>query len=158
VREEGDEIMTRIPGGRKVMTGRITEGTYNGNENKISLFDGRFDTAYKLISFKIAPETPATSQELIGKLSVQPKSNVTKWNWSDIEEIAWAHWGADKYQDDYENVRDDSMIVEDLYVSGYNETVDGAPINYEIILEKHKITAWDGASIMVRNQSQSGPA
>lgn len=149
-------MATRIKGGRKVLVGRITEGTYNGNDNKIQLFDGRFDTAYKLISFKVAPASPTVSQELIGKLSTQPKSNVTTWIWDDIEEVAWAHWGADKYQDDYSNVRDEAMIVENLWISGYNETLDQSSINYEIILEKMKITAWDGASIMVRNQSQAG--
>ena len=149
-------MATRIKGGRKVLVGRITEGTYNGNDNKIQLFDGRFDTAYKLISFKVAPASPTISQELIGKLSTQPKSNVTTWLWDDIEEVAWAHWGADKYQDDYANVRDEAMIVENLWISGYNETLDQSSINYEIILEKMKITEWDAASIMVRNQSQAG--
>lgn len=147
--------MARIKGGRKVMTGQITEGTYSGNENKITLFDGRFDTAYKLISFKIAPVSPNSSQELMAKLSTEPKSTITTWFWNDIEEVAWAHWGTDKYQDDYSNIRDDTMIVEDLWISAYNETIDGALVNYEIILEKHKIDMWDGASIMVRNQSQS---
>lgn len=143
--------------GRKVFTGRITEGTYNGSENKIQLFDGRFDTAYELISFKIAPVSPTVSQELIGKLTTQPNSNVTTWAWENVEEVAWAHWGTDKYQDDYSNIRDECMIVEDLYVSAYNETLDGAGVNYEIILEKKKVTAWEGAAILVRNNSQSGP-
>ena len=150
-------MATRIKGGRKIMTGRITEGTYDGSENKIQLFDGRFDTAYKLISFKIAPVSPTLSQELVGKLTTEPNSNVTTWAWENVEEVAWAHWGADKNQDDYSNVRDDTMVVEDLYVSAYNETIDGAGVNYEIILEKMKIETWDAASIMVRNNSQSGP-
>lgn len=150
-------MATRIAGGRKVMTGRITEGTYNGSENKISLFDGSFNTAYKLISFKIAPVSPTLSQEIIGKLTTQPKSTVALWKWEDVEEVAWAHWGSDKYQDDYENVREETMIVEDLYVSTYNETIDQTSVNYEIVLEKMKIEAWDAASIMVRNNSQSGP-
>ena len=50
------------------------------------------------------------------------------------------------------------MIVEDLYVSAYNKTIDGAEVNYEIILEKQKVSAWEGAAILVRNNSQSGPA
>lgn len=147
--------MTRIKGGRKVMTGQIIEGTYQGNENRITLFDGRYDTAYKLISFKIAPVSPNLSQELSAKLSTEAKSTVTAWDWSDVEEVAWAHWGTDKYQDDYSNIREDTMIVEDLWISAYNETIDGAVVNYEIILEKHKIDTWDAASIMVRNQSQA---
>ena len=151
-------MATRMKDGRKVLTGQITEGTYDGSQNRITLFDGRYDTAYKLISFKIAPSAPATSQEIIGKLSTQPKSTVTAWSWQDVEEIGWAHWGADKYQDDYSNIREDSMIVEDLYISAYNETIDQALVNYEIVLEKHKIEVWDAASIMIRNQSQAGPA
>ncbi len=150
--------MKRVKGGRKVLTGQITEGTYDGQENKITLFDGKFTTGYKLISFQIAPVSPNSSQEISAKLSTQPKSTVTTWFWQDVEEIAWAHWGADKYQDSFSNVREDTMIVEDLYISAYNETIDGAYVNYEIILEKYEFNAWDGAATMVRNNSQSGPA
>ena len=150
--------MKRIKDGKKTLTGSITEGTYNGSENKIQLFDGLFTTGYRIVSFQIAPVAPATAQEIVGKLTTQPTSTVTQWFWEDVEELAWCHWGADKYQDTFSQIRQDNMIVEDLYISTYNETIDAARVNYEIVLEKYEFTAWDGASTMVRNQSQAGPS
>lgn len=142
--------------GEYIAIGTITEGTYNGSENRIQLFDGRFDTAYKIVSFVIAPASPASSQELIGKLSTEPKSNVTTWFWNDVEEVGWAHWGADKYQDSFSNVREDSLIVEDLWISGYNETLDASSLNYEIVLEKYDLGSdWRGTLSMIKNKSQA---
>ena len=149
--------MKRVANGRRVLTGRIKEGTYNGSENRIQLFDGKFTTGYRIISFKIAPASPTVSQELIAKLSSEPKSNVTTWFWDDVQDLAWAHWGTDKYQDDFSNVREDATVVEDLYISAYNETLDASSVNYEIILEKVEFPAWTGAGILVENLSQGGP-
>lgn len=149
--------MKRIKDGRRVLTGTITEGTYSGSENRIQLFDGKFTTGYRVVSFTIAPASPTASQELVAKLSTEPKSNVTTWFWNDVQEIAWAHWGADKYHDSWANIRKDNMLVEDLWISAYNETLDASSVNYEIILEKYSFPAWDGAGILVENLSQAGP-
>ena len=149
--------MQRIKEGRKVLTGTITEGTYDGPENRIPLWDGSFKTGYRIVSFKIAPVAPATAQEIIGKLTTVAKSTVTAWQWNDVQELAWAHWGADKYQDDYSNIREKNMVIEDLWISTYNETVDQADVNYEIILEKYSFADWDGAAILVENLAQGGP-
>ena len=149
--------MKRVKGGRKIMRGQINAGTYNGSENRIQLFDGKFTTGYRILSFKIAPISPATSQEMIGKLTTEPKASISAWYWEDIQELAWAHWGADKYQDSWSNVRDDNMVIEDLWISIYNETLDGSSCNYEIVLEKYEFPAWDGAGILVENLSQGGP-
>jgi len=149
--------MKRIKGGRKVLTGRILEGEYQSPENKLQLFDGKFTTGYRIVSFQIAPVNPALAQEVLGKLSTVPKSTVTQWFWEDVEELAWCHWGQDKYHDTFTQIRDDNLIIEDLWISAYNETFDGASVNYEIVLDKYEFTAWDGAGAMVRNQSQAGP-
>jgi len=140
--------------GRRVCTGRIKEGTYQDSENLIQIFDGKFDTGYKIVSFKVAPSSPTVGQEIIGKLSTTPKSSITLWKWDDDEEVAWAHWGTDKYQDDYGNVRDNTILVEDFYISTYNETLDNQSVNYEIILEKYDLgNDWTGALAMVKNKT-----
>ena len=142
--------------GIRVLTGTITEGTYNGSENRLHLFDGRFDTGFRIVSFTIAPASPALSQELVAKLSTQPKSDTDGWLWNDVEEVGWAHWGADKYHDSWSNIRENTMIIEDLWISAYNETIDQADVNYEIILQKYDLgTDWQGSLAMVRNRSQA---
>ena len=149
--------MKRVKGGRKVLTGQIIEGTYNGSENRIQLFDGKFTTGYRSVRFKITPRTPVSPDLVIGKLSTVPLSTVTVWEWQDVRELAWAKWSADKYFDEYENLREDNMVIEDLYISTYNSTTDQSAINYEIILDKYEFAAWDGAGILVENLSQAGP-
>ena len=149
--------MKRVKGGRKVLTGQIIEGTYNGSENRIQLFDGKFTTGYRIVSFKITPRTPVSPDLVIGKLSTVPLSTVTVWEWQDVRELAWAKWSADKYFDEYENLREDNMVIEDLYISTYNSTTDQSAINYEIILDKYEFAAWDGAGILVETLSQAGP-
>lgn len=148
--------MKRIPKGIKTLTGQITNNSYDGSENRIQLFDGKFTTGYKILQFKVAPKIPSTAQEVTAKLSTNPKSTVTEWNWSDVEEVAWAFWASDQatLQSDYSNIRDDSIIVEDLWVSAGGAD---AEVNYEITLEKYSISDYDGAINLIRNNSQAGP-
>ena len=146
----------RIPDGYKTLTGQITNNTYNGSENRIHLFDGTFTTGYRIMDFKVAPNVPSTSQEITAKLSTNPKSTVTEWNWGDIEEVAWGFWASDQatLQSYYSNIREDSIIVEDLWISAGG--ADGT-INYEITLQKLSISDNDGALNLIRNNSQAGP-
>jgi len=152
--------MKRVKDGIKVMMGQIESGTYNGNENKIELFDGKFTTGYRVVDLKIAPEFPTNTGELVFKISTKPKSAISEWNWQDVEEIAWACWNVptDSRFGYYANIRDDNMAVENLYISAYTTAGSTVNVNYEIILEKYEFSAWDGAATMVRNQSQAGPS
>lgn len=149
----------RVKEGRRVLTGQITEGTYNGQENRIQLFDGKFTTGYRIVSFQITPEDPTAEHNIIGKLSTEPLSTMDKWNWQDVKELAWAKWQSEsKVTSHYNNLREDNMAIEDLWISVYNKVVDNALANYEIILEKYTFPAWDGAGILVENLSQAGPS
>ena len=146
--------MKRLPDGLKTLTGQITNNTYDGSENRIQLFDGLFTTGYKILSFKVTPNVPSAAQEITAKLSTEPKSTVTEWDWSDVEEVAWAYWASDQatLTSDYLNIRDDTMVIQDLWVSGGG--ADGT-INYEIILEKYSFADYEGAINMIRNKSQA---
>ena len=148
----------RDPKGRRVLTGQIDTGTYNGLENRIQLFDGLFTTGYRIVSFRIAPELPTGSYEIIAKLSTEPKSAIVNWNWSDVQQVAWVGWNISNSSTDlmHVNVREDNMVIEDLWISSYT-TGEAIKINYEIILEKYTFPAWEGAGVLVENLSQAGP-
>tara|TARA_B100000459_G_scaffold146702_1_gene113685 strand:- start:974 stop:1447 length:474 start_codon:yes stop_codon:yes gene_type:complete len=156
MREKGDEKeMKKI--GTKVVTGRINTNTYQGQENKIHLFDGKFTTGYRVVSFTVVPKIPSATYELTGKVSTEPLSTISEFRWDDVREVAWAGWNFTNSSSDlvYENIREDNMAVEDLWVSVYfgGGTIE---INYEIVLEKYEFHAYDGAAFQIRNKSQAG--
>ena len=70
--------MKRVKNGLRVLTGNIVAGSYNGIENRIQLFDGRFTTGYRVIDFRIAPRYPLNAGEWVSKLTQsqsQPSGN-----------------------------------------------------------------------------------
>ena len=150
--------MKRVKGGTKVVTGSVTTGTYNGQENKVQLFDGKFTTGYRIVEFKISPNQPTGQYEIIAKLCTEPKSNLAYWNWGDVQELAWAGWNIPYKGTPWETseIREENMIIEDLWITAYNPS-EASEMNYKIVLEKYEFTAWDGAGTMVRNQAQAGP-
>ncbi len=85
--------MKLVKSGKRVLMGQIQTGTYQGSENRIQLFDGKFTTGYRVVAFEIAPETPTTSVEIMSGLSTEPKSGIADWDWNDVQEIGWAGWG-----------------------------------------------------------------
>ena len=129
---------------------------------KIQLFDGRFDTGYRVKSFKIsiASRDVTSSQIAHGMLGTEPGLGPSVWDWSDNREIAWACVQADAnagtitWSADDTVIDPDNMIIEDLYFYAYvyAYTID---VNYQIELEKYDITDWQGALTMVRNKSQA---
>jgi len=132
----------------------------NVNGHELQLFDGCYDTGYKILEFYIAPKTPATAQEWICKLTTSNSAvSITNWDWADVQEIGWASWGIPSAGSgmDFYLIDRDNMIIENLYLSTYQPTGDAGEINYFLTLQKYKISAWDGALNMVTNLSQGGP-
>jgi hypothetical protein len=157
--KEGDEEMKRVKGGKKVIMGQIQTGTYNGTANRIQLFDGKFTTGYRIVSFEIAGDLPMAADDLSAVLSTEPKSALGQWDFADVEQFAWSSalsFGAGSIFDHRTIIRDDNMAIQDLWIQSYT-TGEATAMNYKIVLEKYEFTAWDGASTMVRNQSQAGP-
>jgi hypothetical protein len=148
----------RVKGGKRVLSGKIVAGSYSGTENRLQLFDGKFTTGYRVVEFRIASTTPLNAGEWMAKLSTEPKSDISVWDWSDVQEIAWA-----KYDQavlftgsTLAVIRPDNMTIEDLWISAYS-TSESNDMNYQIVLEKYEFPAWDGAGILVENLSQAGP-
>jgi hypothetical protein len=126
-----------------------------GQVEKIMLFDGKFNTAYRIKSFTCVPQDITTSENVTMKVLTEDAPHTTGWFWAKNTEIAWALWdrATSVSPGKYNRVDYDALIVEDLYLDASGDA--GEFLNYMIELEKVKITEWVGALAMVRNSSQS---
>ena len=125
---------------------------------RIKLFDGRFDTGYRVTKFVIAgvDTTSTTTPDCNGVLGTTEDAVSNQWDYSNNAQIAWSSLraiDAGSLGDPFSNVDRDNMIVEDLFI--YANSNGGDAINYYIEMEKYDITDWQGALAMVRNRSQA---
>ena len=142
-----------------VLKGQIALQTYNGLENRLQLFDGKFTTGYRVVDFRICPKTPTSQEEVMALLSTEPKSGVpSTFNFSDNENVAYYLWNAPNQTEhsEWKLILPDNMAIEDLWISCYT-TGDESHLNYYIELEEYEFPAWTGAGTLVRNLSQGGP-
>jgi hypothetical protein len=141
---------------------KIGEYTVKGrlpiaSSERITLFDGRFDTGYRVTKFVIAPVSNAGADDTYAKLATSTEVTNTsghEWNWDSNLEIAWAKNSSSAGGNDGSLeffIDSDNMIVQDLYIFTGTGSSD---VNYMIHLEKYDITDWQGALAMVRNKSQ----
>jgi hypothetical protein len=138
--------------GEYTAKGQFTSPDTGGAEHMINLFDGRFDTAYKIIKFEIMTQDPIFNNiEYTAKLTTQSTTS-RLFNWANNDQIAWA-FGEDTITGFKSVVDPDNMVVEDLFV--YAATSSSTDINYMITMEKYEINDWRGALAMVRNSSQA---
>ena len=135
--------------------------TVAGNPQKIPLFDGSFDTAYKVVDFRVwGASVTGSGGYVVGKLATNDTGgtdSATFFNADDNNQIAWSqsaaatdgglHSMGDRVIDP------DNLIVEDLYVYG-RANVAGSGINYIVTLEKYKISEWRGALAMAKDKQQ----
>jgi hypothetical protein len=129
----------------------------DGGYHRIQLFDGRFDTGFRVVKFEHALTNPINSAEykvVLGTLD----SITSTFNWGNNAEIAWGYGGnnasavAIQGFANFSFVDPDNMIIEDLFIVGDNTSAD--EINYMITLEKYDLSEWRGALAMTRNKSQ----
>jgi hypothetical protein len=125
---------------------------------RIKLFDGRFDTAYRVTKFVVAGVNTlsSVSTDVSGCVGTTEDSVSANWNFGDNRQIGWASLRgieAASVGDDFSLIDRDNLIVEDLFVfvNGNSST----HVNYYIELEKYDISDWQGALAMVRNNAQN---
>jgi len=138
--------------GEYTTRGRVDDQTVQ----RITLFDGRFDTGYRVVQFDVLPSDPTNSAgDCVGVLATESSAATEAWNLGDPRQIAWAATrGGRAAPEDGVNVVDpDNFIVEDLFFIGTNDS--GQDLNYFIKMEKYDTTDWRGALAMVRNSAQS---
>ena len=125
---------------------------------KISLFDGRFDTGYRITAFTVFPQSvqDAYDHRCAGKLGTSDNletASATFMNLQDNREIAWA--GIASGSIDSVVLRDgivdpDNFVVEDLYV--YFRSNQNEPVNYMITMDKYETNDWKGALTLARGK------
>ena len=133
-----------------------------GRPQKIQLFDGRFDTGYKVIDFRIwsSNYSGSNNPDCIGKLATVdnlPGGPTSFMHADDVREIAWATsaGSTDGGLGFGEAIIDpENFIVEDLFVY-VRSTLDDIPINYLVTMEKFDTTETKGALAMIRNNAQN---
>ena len=120
---------------------------------RITLFDGRFDTGYRITKFEIASKGNKT-EDVQGVLATEDGlTPVGDWNFGDQRELAYGIWNFWDYNGFFSQgfIDPDNMVIEDLYLYSTNSY----RLNYIITLDKYDITDWQGALSMVRNKSQA---
>ncbi len=125
---------------------------------RITLFDGRFDTGYKVISFEVLTDDPGDADnDVHGVLATEEAAATNDWNLGDQRQIGWAghevRSGGPAQSGG--TVDPDNFVVEDLYVRGSNGGGTNYYVNYIIVMEKYQTTDWRGALALVRNSAQS---
>jgi hypothetical protein len=125
---------------------------------RIKLFDGRFDTAYRVVKFVIAGVdiTSTSTTDVNGCLGTTFEAPSASWNWGDNRQIGWASLRgieAAAVGDPFNLIDKDNLVVEDLFL--YLNGNGSATVNYYIEMEKYDITDWQGALAMVRNSAQN---
>ena len=125
-----------------------------GEVARISLFDGRFDTGYRLKSIAIAPKDILTDEEVICRLLTEKQGHGTTWDWQSNTQVGWAAWNVPTNSrfGQFGIVNKEAIIVEDLYIDMSGDS--GEEINYMIELEYIEFSDWKGALAMVQNRAQ----
>lgn len=146
------------------MRGKVRVSANNtGFTDRLQLFDGRFDTGYRVTRFVVSTNAANAGSDCIGKLSTEEPSDPSDafWDWSKNVEIAWAAmtmdatvtpgegWATNNSLVDREN-----LIVQDLFITVRTRDVSDPFVNYYIELEKYDISDSQGALAMVRNRAQ----
>ena len=130
----------------------------NVGNRKIQLFDGRFDTGYRVESIRIMASLPLLTHEFHFILSTDELVDAVTIDFAQNTQIGWAVWNTPSgYIGQHEHwVDPDNLVVEDLFISNRGSS-DGSFINYMITMQKYDISEWQGALAMVRNRGQGAP-
>ena len=136
----------------------------SGIVERITLFDGRFDTAYVLKSIKVANQDAAAADADVWLKVITDKganNTADSWNWDDNREIGWAstnHRGDTSVWETFTFVNPDNLIVEDAWICVKALSGSYPSVNYSLEFEKVELKSdWVGALAMVRNSGQGAP-
>ena len=123
---------------------------------RVTLFDGRFDTGYKIKSIEVLPNTYAATAD--GSIICHTEdTSPGAPDFSDQTQIGWASMAFDVNfgsPGGLNIVDPDNLIIEDLYITAYNNDAT-RETNYLIVMEKYEFSEFEGALSMVKNRSQA---
>lgn len=140
----------------------------NGDLTRLLLFDGKFNTGFKVTLFRIWGYEGINSADCSAILATD-RNGLASYNLGTMDssnnmQIAWASsnsFTSNVRETNFELTDRDNLIVEDLWIAGVNNsgsvTDDAKKINYYIELEKFDVGLSLGSYSMVRNASQDLP-
>ena len=135
--------------------------TLAGNPQKIPLFDGSFETGYRIKEFYLwgCDFGGLDNANVVGKLSKNDAGPIAGDNFlraDNDNEIAWAGAGGSvaAFTQSVSIIDPDNMVIEDLYVYAQTDATQADPINYMVVMEKYEISDWEGALAMARDRAQ----
>ena len=145
-------------------------GTYgdNGDLTRLLLFDGKYNTGFKITDFRVWNYEGTSSADCSAVLATDRNGlanyQLGAMDASNNMQIAWASGNAftsNVRETNFFLVDRDNLIVEDLWIAGVNNSPsvsdDKKKTNYYIELEKFDVGLSLGAYSMVRNASQDLP-
>ena len=147
--------------GEYTARGQVSEDlTEQGIPDKITLFDGRFNTGYRVTDFKIWTSNVLAGTAAAAKLSTSGTSSTARADFFRADKNDQIAWAVTEMTTDggtsggfADAIGDfDNLVIEDLYVYVRCETHE-TPINYMITMEKYEITDWKGALAMARDRA-----
>jgi len=142
---------------RVTLKGQILTRAGPEAPQRIQLFDGRFDTGYRITKFVVFPADVdnTLSRIFTAKLAISPNvDDAREFNWQDNREVAWAVTAFDANGISLTGPLDlptdyDSIVIEDLYLYSWEVTGgSGVNLNYFIELERVELTDAMGAVTM----------
>jgi len=153
--------------GKYTLRGEITPtantGDYDvaGDLQRILLFDGDFGTAFKITKFVVWAYESTSSADCSAVLASDRRGlagyGLGTQSAEDDRQIGWASSNAVTgavREGSFSIVDRDNLIVEDLWIAGYNASSGDKRINYYIEAEKFDVGLNVGSYTMVRNSSQ----
>lgn len=145
--------------GEYTVRGQATSET----TRRVILFDGRFDTGYRITKFQIITQDPDNSGlDGYGVLLTDEPATPTSVNW-DLQsnvQIGWSSMynsgsATGPTAQPFNLIDRDNLIIEDLYIFVETNAAGANKLNYYIEMEKYDFSESKGALAMVRNRSQS---
>ena len=132
---------------------------FDASVEKIRLFDGRFDTGFRVTNVRVWNADPLSGNDGIAMLATEPDATWASAPSLDAginTQIGWAGFSSGTYlwADNIGILDRDNMVIEDLYIHAQITGNDNF-LSYIIEMEKYDITDWQGGLAMVRNRSQT---
>ena len=151
---------------RGVVTPTGQTGSYgdSGDLQRILLFDGDFGTAFKVTYFAVWGKATTTTADCSAVLATDRNGledeTIGDQNVDNNMQIAWASANGITTavrEESLTIVDRDNLIVQDLWIAGYNASTGDKGINYYIEAEKFDVGLSIGSYSMVRNASMDMP-
>ena len=153
---------------RRVLRGVCQTFDFGGAVHLV-VDDGRYNDAWRVTKFVIAPVDPTNStagtKDAIGVLATHPGAipdvtgNVVQWHWNDRRQFAWCSISLDgdtQFDSDFNLIDPQHVIVRDMYLGiTAQQTFSSWEWGYFIELERVELSDSQAIMAIIQEESQS---